>query len=98
MSQRPAAGRGLFYTRDSEGHSELAPPQYVEWARARAADLGVAFSGTPAAMRAMVARGDSADGDLYIDFGLSGHLLKRAGLDAFRSRALTDASVSHLFV
>ena len=51
MKSRPAAGLGLFYTRDSEGRSDLAPPQYVEWARGEAAKLGVAFTGAPEAMR-----------------------------------------------
>ena len=51
MTNRPETGRGLFYHRDSEAHSELAPPQYVEWARTAAAHLGVSFSGTPEAIR-----------------------------------------------
>lgn len=98
MTQRPEKGRGLFYHRDSEGHSELAPPQYVEWARGEAARLGVSFSGTPEAITAMIARGQSVDGDLYLDYGVSGNLLSRAGFDRFRDRATADAAVSHLFV
>ena len=80
MTARPAAGRGLFYTRDSEGHSDLAPPQYVAWARREAARLGVAFAGTPEAMEAMIARGVSAEGDLFIDYGISGNILSRPGV------------------
>ena len=98
MTTRPAAGRGLFYTRDSEGHSDLAPPQYVAWARREAARLGVAFAGTPETMEAMIARGVPAEGDLFIDYGISGNVLSRPGFDAFRSRALQDPAVSHLFV
>ena len=98
MSIRPAAGRGLFYTRDSAGHSELAPPQYVAWARREAVRLGVAFAGTPEAICAMVAQGRSAEGDLFLDYGISGNRLSRPGFDAFRKAALRDAQVSHLFV
>ncbi|QDU19845.1 recombinase family protein [Urbifossiella limnaea] len=98
MTKRPEKGRGLFYHRDSEAHSELAPPQYVEWARGEAARLGVSFSGTPEAITAMIARGQPADGDLYLDYGVSGNLLSRPGFDQFRERAASDPSVSHLFV
>jgi hypothetical protein len=98
MTKRPEKGRGLFYHRDSEAHSELAPPQYVEWARGEAARLGVAFSGTPEAITAMIVGGKSAEGDLYLDFGVSGNLLSRPGFDRFRDRAISDLSVSHLFV
>ena len=82
MSKRPTAGRGLFYHRDSEGHSELAPPQYVGWAQGRAKELRVSFSGTPEAIQAMIARKVSGEGDLYLDYGVSGNLLSRPGLDA----------------
>ena len=98
MTKRPEKGRGLFYHRDSEGHSELAPPQYVEWARGEAARLSVSFSGTPEAITAMIARSQSIDGDLYLDYGVSGNLLSRPGFDRFREIALADLSVSHLFV
>ena len=47
---------------------------------------------------AMIERGLSAEGDLYLDYGISGNLLSRPGLDAFRRRALEDAGVTHLFV
>jgi len=56
VTTRPDKGRGLFYHRDSEAHSDLAPPQYVEWARTEAARLGVTFTGTPAAITDMIAR------------------------------------------
>lgn len=98
MSKRPEKGTGLFYHRDSEGHSDLAPPQYVTWAQGEAARLGVTFTGTPAAITAMVAAGRSADGDLYLDYGISGNQLSRPGFDRLQARALTDFAVTHLFV
>src|SRR5436309_3311531 len=98
MTKRPDRGRSLFYHRDSEGHSDLAPLQYVAWAQAEAAKHGVTFAGTPEAIRSMIARGASVEGDLYLDFGVSGNLLSRPGFDAFRARALADRTVTHLFV
>lgn len=98
MTKRPEKGRGLFYHRDSEAHSELAPPQYVEWARGEAARLGVTFSGAPEAINGMIARNQPVEGDLYLDYGVSGNLLSRPGFDRFRDRAVSDLSVSHLFV
>ncbi len=98
MTKRPERGSALFYHRDSEGHSRLVPPQYVGWGQREAVRLGVTFSGTPAAISAMIESGRSVDGDLYIDFGISGNLLRRPGLDAFRARAINDSKVTHLFV
>ena len=98
MTNRLEIGRGLFYHRDSEAHSELAPPQYVEWARTEAARLGVSFSGTPEVMISMMDRNQSAEGDLYLDYGMSGNQLSRPGFDRFRQRALSDHTMSHLFV
>lgn len=97
MASRPEKGRGLFYHRDSEGHSSLVPPQYVEWAQRVAVSLGVKFSGTPEAMTVMIQTGRSVDGDLFLDYGIPGNVLHRPGLDALRKRALTDMSVTHLF-
>ena len=82
MTARPAQGRTLFYHRDSEGKAECAPPQYVVWAQKRAGELGVTFDGTPERIQAMMASGASADGDLFLDYGVSGNHLSRPGLDA----------------
>lgn len=98
MTARPAAGIGLFYTRDSEGKSDLAPPQYVVWAGGEAAKLGVAFTGTPAGILAMIAGGQSQAGDLFLDYAVSGNVLSRPGFDALRGRAISDPRVSHLFI
>jgi hypothetical protein len=98
MHQRPTAGRGLFYTRDSGGQHETTPGEYVGWARRTAIRLGVAFAGTPAAIEAMIRQGRSQDGDLFLDYGVKGNLLQRPGLDALFRAALTDPAVSHVFI
>ena len=46
----------------------------------------------------MIDRNLSAEGDLYLDYGVSGNELSRPGFDRFRQRALSDHTVSHLFV
>lgn len=38
------------------------------------------------------------DGDLYLDYGVSGNKLSRPGLDALFRRAETDRSVTHVFI
>ncbi|WP_020475873.1 recombinase family protein [Zavarzinella formosa] len=91
-------GRGLFYHRDSEGHSELAAPQYVEWARKEAETLGVSFSGTAAAISDMIANGLSVRDDLYLDYGISGNHLSRPAFDALQRRLMTDPAAKYLFV
>ena len=98
MSQRPDAGRGLFYTRDSGGEHETTPGEYVLWAQRRATDLGIRFGGTPAQIEAMIRDGLSQEGDLFLDYGVKGNQLQRPGLDALFRVALTDATVSHVFI
>jgi hypothetical protein len=96
--KRPEAGRALFYTRDSEGRGECAPPQEVEWAIGRAKQLGLLFHGTADAMRTMMRSGQFALGDLFIDYGISGNVMDRPGLAAMRRAAMADPGVSHLLV
>src|SRR5262245_9369823 len=98
MSKRPRQGRALFYTRDSGGKHENTPGQYVAWAQAKAAELGLAFGGTPEAIEAMIREGRSRLGDLFLDFGVAGNLLSRDGLDALINEALSDRSVSHVLI
>ena len=98
MSKRPAAGRGLFYTRDSGGQHETTPGEYVGWAQRTATRLGVAFGGTPERIGAMIRESRSQDGDLFLDYGVKGNLLRRPGLDALFRAALTDPGVTHVFI
>src|SRR5438045_2962036 len=98
MPKRSAAGRGLFYTRDSGGEHETTPGEYVRWGQRRAKELGVTFSGTPEQIEAMIREGRSQDGDLFLDYGVKGNLLQRPGLDALFRVALSDNSVTHAFI
>src|SRR3954468_7599129 len=94
MGKRPAAGRAVFYTRDSLGKHETTPGEYVLWAGRAAAQHGVAFDGTPERIEAMIRLGRSQDGDLFLDYGVTGNQLSRAGADALLHNALPDTGVS----
>lgn len=98
MPNRPTPGRGLFYTRDSGGEHETTPGEYVRWAQRRATELGVAFTGTPEQIAAMIRDDRFHDGDLFLDYGIKGNQLDRPGLNALFHLAQTDASVSHVFI
>ncbi len=96
--KRSATGRGLFYTRDSGGKHETTPGEYVRWAQREAARYGVALAATPDQIAAMILEGKSREGDLFLDYGVTGNRLSRQGLDAMIQTALTDRSVSHVFI
>src|SRR4051812_13545240 len=98
MGKRPAAGRAVFYTRDSLGKHETTPGEYVLWAGRAAAQHGVAFDGTPGRIEAMIRSGHSQDGDIFLDYGVTGNQLSRDGLDALIKTALTDTGVSHVLI
>jgi hypothetical protein len=96
--RRSTTGRALFYTRDSLGRHETTPAQYVRWAQDGAVGIGVAFSGLPEQIEKMIREGLSHEGDLFLDYGVTGNKLSRLGLDAMIQIALTDMSVSHVFI
>lgn len=99
MSQlRADKGRGLFYSRDSLGRHEQTPEQYVGWTQTKAKDLAIKFNGTPTEINRMISNGISISGDLFLDFNVSGNLLRRPALDALKAEIRRDLSVSHVFI
>jgi hypothetical protein len=96
--KRVSLGRALFYTRDSGGKAETTPTQYVEWARRQSADLGTTFTGTAALIEEMIRTGQSACGDVFLDYEVCGNQLSRLGLDALIAETKRDKSVSHIFI
>jgi hypothetical protein len=95
---RPTKGDALFYTRDSGGKHEMTPAEYVNWAINECNKGGLGFSGTGEQIERMIREGKSAEGDIYLDFDVKGNLLNRAGLDALKTRALSDLKVTHIFI
>jgi DNA invertase Pin-like site-specific DNA recombinase len=98
MPKRATAGRGLFYTRDSGGEHENTPGEYVLWAKRKASELGVRFSGTPDNIEAMIRDGTSHEGDLFLDYCVKGNQLERPGLDALFRVAQVDLDCTHVFI
>lgn len=98
MKKREAKGRALFYTRDSGGRHEMTPGEYVVWAGKTAAQLGLSFDGTPERIEQMIAGDRAVQGDLFQDYGVSGNLLSRPGLDAMVKEALADQAVTHILI
>ena len=88
----------MFYSRDSLGLHEMTPGEYVRWAQGKAKDLGLTFEGTPERIEKMIRTGRSVDGDIFFDYGVSGNVLTREGLNAMVEQALDDPSVSHIFI
>ena len=91
-------GRGLAYVRKSKEEAGLGPRNQLECAIARAAELGVRLDVSLETLEEMIADGVHERGDIYLDFGVSGSLLSRPGLDALLRRAKTDSGVTHIFV
>lgn len=92
---RPA-GTAVCYLRDSQGESDQSPVQYIPWARQQCETLKLAFRGDEATAAQMARSRTPEAGDLYMDYGVSGNLLSRPGLDALRRRVGADISVSHV--
>lgn len=97
MTQR-ALGRAVFYTRDSCGRAEMAPPQYVKWASDQAARLGLTFDGRPEVIEAMIANDKYHCGDLFLDYDVPGDEMSRRGLDSLIREVKRDRSISHVFI
>ena len=95
---RKQSGSGLFYTRDSGGKHETTPGEYVKWASRRASELGLTFRPTVSDIESMIRNGEAVRGDLYLDYEVPGDELSRTGLDALLARAVSDESVSHVFI
>ena len=95
-TQRAKAGCALFYFRDSGGKHETTPGQYVLLGQRRARDVGVQLNCTPEQIERMIHDGVATDGDLYLDYCVTGNTLSRRGLDAMFERIRNDLSVSHV--
>ena len=94
--KRPQNGRALFYTRDSGGKHETTPGPYVNWAAAEARSRGLSFDGSPDTIETLIQTGQPHSGDVFIDYGVCGNVLSRAGLNALRRSDKGLASFARL--
>jgi len=98
MTKRLQLGRALFYTRDSGGRYETSHSSHVEWAQANEQKLGLRFNGTPVIIEEMIRLGQFANGDVFLDYDVSGNVLSRPGLNGILDEAKRDLTVSHVFI
>jgi hypothetical protein len=99
MPKRPTTGgRSLFYTRDSGGEHENTPGEHVRWAQRTSSLHCARFTGTPEQIERMNRTGSSAEGDIFSDYGVTGNLLSRPGLDALLRTAEGDLTVTHVLI
>ncbi|MEI7688367.1 MAG: recombinase family protein, partial [Planctomycetota bacterium] len=66
--------------------------------RKKASELGLSFRADDASVKRMADEKRAVEGDVYLDYGVSGNLMSRPGFDALQERITNDTSVSHLFV
>lgn len=96
--QRSKCGRAFLYMRDSGGRHECTPGQYVEWASGDCAKRGLTFSGSAKQIEAMIREDRFRDGDLFLDYDVTGNTLSRRALDAMFDAVRADLDVSHIYV
>jgi DNA invertase Pin-like site-specific DNA recombinase len=90
--------RALFYTRDSGGKHETTPGQYVEWAINESQKRGLRFNGTPDTISSMIQNGECHNGDIYLDYDVSGNVMDRPGLVQLISATKTQRDVAAVFI
>ncbi len=71
--------------------------QYIPWVLSECRQRGLTFRGAEVIAAAMARQKRAEDGDLFMDYGVSGNHLNRPGLDALLRRVRADRSVSHVF-
>ncbi|MBI3828019.1 MAG: recombinase family protein [Planctomycetes bacterium] len=97
-SSRSKCGRAEFYFRDSGGRHECTPAQYVAWAASDAKKRGLKFGGTSEQIERMIKNNIASEGDLFLDYDVSGNLFVRRGLDALVRAAQDDPTISHIYI
>jgi len=97
MKSRPK-NRGLLYERRSDDNQEESFRQQYDWAKAESEIIGVPFRGTYADIEEMQRKRLHHRHDIYIDNAISGGDLTRPGLRKFLHDAITDKTVSHVYV
>ncbi|MGY8771439.1 MAG: hypothetical protein ACKVH8_23745 [Pirellulales bacterium] len=98
LNKRSEKSQGLFYTRDSGGKHESTPSEYVNWAIQCCENLGLDFSVLPSTIDSMIQNGQSRNGDIFLDYGVSGNILARKGLDELKAAVVINLNVSHVLI
>jgi hypothetical protein len=97
MKSRPK-NRALLYERRSDDGQQASLQQQFEWAKSKAASLGVPFRGTYEDVEQMRRGKLHHLHDIYLDDAISGGDLTRPGFRQFLKDAMSDPTVSHVYV
>jgi DNA invertase Pin-like site-specific DNA recombinase len=97
MKSRPK-NRALLYERRSDDGQEASLRQQFDWAKAKSESMGVPFRGSYADIEEMQRKRLHHLHDIYIDDAISGGDLTRPGFRKFLHDAITDKTVSHVYV
>ena len=90
--------RGLMYLRRSTEKQEISLPSQLDWALGMAQKHGVEVDAEPGDLAVMQARGLHSYKAIRLDDGISGSDLTRPGFLAVIADAITDPTISHLFI
>ena len=74
--------RAAVYIRRSSESQEEAPAVQLEFAKRKAAELGLTIEGTAADVRQLIDARQNRSGDLFLDDDISGSVMDRPGLSA----------------
>lgn len=98
LSMMNRGNRALFLHRESSGRNDQAPAQYLEWGLRRTRELKLTMDASVERINSMILSGSSVDGDIYLDFDVSGDQLDRPALSALLRRIANDFEVSAVFI
>lgn len=90
--------RGAIYVRRSTNRQETSLFTQLEWSLRVAAELGVVVDASAEDLEYMLENGLSHYKGLWLDDGVTGADLSRAGFRSVNEDVLEDKSISHLFV
>src|SRR4051812_18999068 len=90
--------RGLAYLRRSSGRQEASLETQLQWAINEASRIGMPLRGSLADLERMKTGKLHSYQDIRLDDSVTGADLTRPGFLALQSDALSDRSISHLFI
>src|SRR5947209_16586341 len=97
MSSR-VKNRGKVLLRRSTNNQEKSLSQQLDWAVARANEVGITLDASQDDLALMQKNCICRYKDMYVDDAITGANLSRPGLSALRTEVIADRSVSHLFI
>jgi DNA invertase Pin-like site-specific DNA recombinase len=89
---------GLIYLRRSGKRQETSLITQLEWAIAKAKELGIRIDATPADLEHMRENHLHARKSIRLDDGITGSDPNRPGLTALNRDAVSDRSISHILI